>query len=233
MAQSETVDRILDAAEELFAERGFSETSLRMITSKAKVNLAAVNYHFGSKNALIHAVFARFLTPFCEALEQAFDQLEARSKPPHCLESLLQALTETAIRSHRGRHKQGLAIFMRLLGLAYTQSQGHLRKFLEAEYSQTFGRFMQLLKEATPELTAVERYWRIQFMMGATIFTMSSSEALGEILENKLGISTPIEEIVSRMVPFLAAGMQARYVQPDPAPNPGRLTKPALQVPDR
>ncbi|TVP55269.1 MAG: TetR/AcrR family transcriptional regulator, partial [Halomonadaceae bacterium] len=64
MAQSETVDRILDAAEELFAERGFSETSLRMITSHARVNLAAVNYHFGSKKALIQAVFARFLTPF-------------------------------------------------------------------------------------------------------------------------------------------------------------------------
>lgn len=64
MAQSDTVDRILDAAEELFADRGFAETSLRMITSRAKVNLAAVNYHFGSKKSLIQAVFARFLTPF-------------------------------------------------------------------------------------------------------------------------------------------------------------------------
>ena len=53
MAQSETVERILDAAEQLFAEKGFAETSLRLITSKAGVNLAAVNYHFGSKKALI------------------------------------------------------------------------------------------------------------------------------------------------------------------------------------
>jgi AcrR family transcriptional regulator len=51
MAQSETVERILDAAEQLFAEKGFAETSLRLITSKAGVNLAAVNYHFGSKKA--------------------------------------------------------------------------------------------------------------------------------------------------------------------------------------
>ena len=55
MAQSETVERILDAAEQLFAEKGFAETSLRLITSKAGVNLAAVNYHFGSKKALIQA----------------------------------------------------------------------------------------------------------------------------------------------------------------------------------
>ncbi|MAL98699.1 MAG: TetR family transcriptional regulator [Alteromonadaceae bacterium] len=211
MAQSETVERILDAAESLFADRGFSETSLRMITSKAKVNLAAVNYHFGSKNALIHAVFARFLTPFCNSLELAFDQLEAGGNVGNeGLEPLLRALTETAVRSQAGRYDEGISIFMRLLGLAYTQSQGHLRKFLEAEYSKTFGRFMRLLKEATPELGPVERYWRIQFMIGATAFTMSSSEALGDILENKLGVETPVEEIVARLVPFLAAGMKAR-----------------------
>ncbi|MDX1800710.1 MAG: TetR/AcrR family transcriptional regulator [Marinobacter sp.] len=209
MAQSETVDRILDAAEELFAERGFSETSLRMITSKASVNLAAVNYHFGSKNALIQSVFARFLTPFSATLEQAFDTLESdcAGQPP-TLEQTLRALTESAVRMPQ-RNERGISIFMRLLGLAYTQSQGHLRKFLEQEYSQPFGRFMRLLKEATPQLSAVDRYWRIQFMLGATAFTMSSSDALRDILQNKLGVETTVQEIAGRLVPFLAAGMQA------------------------
>lgn len=209
MAQSDTVDRILDAAEVLFAEQGFSETSLRMITSKASVNLAAVNYHFGSKNALIHAVFARFLTPFSDTLGQAFDDLERRcnGKPP-TLDQTLRALTESALCMPQ-RNDRGISIFMRLLGLAYTQSQGHLRKFLEQEYSQPFGRFMRLLKEATPQLSAVDRYWRIQFMLGATAFTMSSSDALRDILQNKLGVETTVQEIVARLVPFLAAGMQA------------------------
>src|SRR5690554_5976766 len=157
MAQSDTVDRILDAAEELFAERGFSETSLRMITSKAKVNLAAVNYHFGSKNALIQAVFARFLTPFSATLETAFDELEAKCDgKPATLNQTLWALTESAVRMPQ-RNEKGISIFMRLLGLAYTQSQGHLRKFLEQEYSEPFSRFMRLLKEAPlncPRLTA-------------------------------------------------------------------------------
>ncbi|PAV27432.1 TetR family transcriptional regulator [Tamilnaduibacter salinus] len=209
MAQNDTVDRILDAAEELFAERGFAETSLRMITSKAGVNLAAVNYHFGSKNALIHAVFARFLTPYSQTLESAFDELEANCKGrPPCLHTTLWALTESAIRMPH-RNERGISIFMRLLGLAYTQSQGHLRKFLEEEYSEPFGRFMRLLKEATPQLSAVDRYWRIQFMLGATAFTMSSSDALRDILQNKLGVDTRVQEIASRLVPFLAAGMQA------------------------
>ena len=69
MAQSDTVTKILDAAEALFAEHGFAETSLRTITAKADVNLAAVNYHFGSKKALIQAVFERFLTPFSQLIE--------------------------------------------------------------------------------------------------------------------------------------------------------------------
>ena len=219
MAQSDTVDRILDAAEVLFAERGFSETSLRMITSKAKVNLAAVNYHFGSKNALIHAVFARFLTPYSATLENAFDELEAHGNGgAPTLDRILWALAESAARMPQ-RNDRGISIFMRLLGLAYTQSQGHLRKFLEQEYSDAFGRFMRLLKEATPELSAVDRYWRIQFMLGATAFTMSSSDALIDILETKIGVETSVQEIAARLVPFLAAGMKA--------PDKMQMTPPA------
>ncbi|MFC4258612.1 TetR/AcrR family transcriptional regulator [Marinobacter lacisalsi] len=209
MAQSDTVDRILDAAEELFAERGFAETSLRMITSKAGVNLAAVNYHFGSKNALIQSVFARFLSPFSSTLEAEFDELEARpgDRSPS-VEEILGALTGSAVRMPQ-RNDRGISIFMRLLGLAYTQSQGHLRAFLEDEYRDIFTRFMGLLKQATPELTSVDRYWRIQFMLGATAFTMSSSDALRDILQAKKGVETPIQEIAARLIPFLAAGMQA------------------------
>src|SRR5258706_10616177 len=57
----ETRTRILDAAEELFMQHGFEGTSMRLLTAKAGANLAAVNYHFGSKDALIEAVFPRRL----------------------------------------------------------------------------------------------------------------------------------------------------------------------------
>ena len=55
-ANKDTATRILDAAERLFVEHGFEATSLRTITQQAEVNLAAVNYHFGSKDALFQAV---------------------------------------------------------------------------------------------------------------------------------------------------------------------------------
>ncbi|PID41529.1 MAG: TetR family transcriptional regulator [Proteobacteria bacterium] len=208
MGQSDTVDRILDAAEQLFAERGFSETSLRMITSKAGVNLAAVNYHFGSKNDLIQAVFARFLSPFSKIIDQELDKRMVEGEISLGVEELLIIITSSIVRIS-SRSKNGLPVFMRLLGLAYTQSQGHLRKYLEAEYKHSFRRFMKVFKEATPELTNIDRFWRIQFTMGAMAFTMSSSHALTDILQSDLGVKTSTSDIVARLVPFVSAGMKA------------------------
>src|SRR5512134_3507154 len=74
--QHETRTRILDAAEELFMLHGFEGTSMRHLTSRAGVNLAAVNYHFGSKHALIEAVFRRRLDPMNAARIAELDRLE-------------------------------------------------------------------------------------------------------------------------------------------------------------
>lgn len=123
MAQSETVERILDAAEQLFAEKGFAETSLRLITSKAGVNLAAVNYHFGSKKSLIQAVFVRFLNPFVSSLEQELDRQRAEGLEAELtLEDLLEMLVKQAL-TVKPRSGNDLSIFMRLLGLASVRAK--------------------------------------------------------------------------------------------------------------
>src|ERR671938_1143982 len=80
--QHETRTRILDAAEELFMQHGFEGTSMRVLTSKAGVNLAAVNYHFGSKDALIEALFRRRLDPMNAARVAELDELEASERAP-------------------------------------------------------------------------------------------------------------------------------------------------------
>tara|TARA_Y100001949_G_scaffold172010_1_gene175338 strand:- start:791 stop:1666 length:876 start_codon:yes stop_codon:yes gene_type:complete len=213
MPPKNTAISILDAAEELFAEKGFAETSLRNITTRAGVNLAAVNYHFGSKKELIQAVFARFLTPFCEELESelvSYKQQLNGARPD--LSVLLTLLARTAGKAdpeNPGR----IAIFMRLLGLAYSQGQGHLRKFLRNEYGTLFGSYMQLVTEATPELSEEERFWRIHFMLGATVFTLSGAEALTAMAEYDLGKPTDVSQVVQRLIPFLSAGFQAPHQQ--------------------
>src|SRR5438045_5087132 len=80
--QHETRTRILDAAEEIFMQLGFEGTSMRLLTAKAGVNLAAVNYHFGSKHALIEAVFRRRLDPMNAARVAELDKLEAEQRSP-------------------------------------------------------------------------------------------------------------------------------------------------------
>ncbi|MGE8309198.1 MAG: transcriptional regulator PsrA, partial [Pseudomonas protegens] len=170
MAQSETVERILDAAEQLFAEKGFAETSLRLITSKAGVNLAAVNYHFGSKKALIQAVFSRFLGPFCISLDRELERRQSRPENKPSLEELLEILVEQAL-VVQPRSGNDLSIFMRLLGLAFSQSQGHLRRYLEDMYGKVFRRYMLLVNEAAPRIPPIELFWRVHFMLGAAAFS--------------------------------------------------------------
>lgn len=208
MANSETVDRILDVAESLFAEKGFSETSLRNITSKAGVNLAAVNYHFGSKNQLVEAVFARTLTPFCDSLEKRLISNVRDGDKPFSIEELFEMLVETATEVHGGDTRR-FTTFMQLLGLAYTQVQTHLRTFLSERYGSVFQRFLVHIKMAAPDIPPQELFWRIHFALGSVVFTMSSHDTLKEIMKNDYDLNISLGGTVKRLIPFLAAGIRA------------------------
>src|SRR5690554_3784041 len=218
MAQPDTVTRILDTAEVLFAERGFAETSLRTITSKARVNLAAVNYHFGSKKSLIQAVFSRYLDPFSERFHRALDELDSayggRVIP---LEVLLETMARTVLEVPGEKHS--LKVFMKLLGLAYTQAQGHLRRYIQEEYGSAFTRFIDLVRQATPELPDAERFWRLHFVLGTVIFTLSGQDALRDIAEQDYQEHVSVRDLIRRLRPVVVAAMNAPL--PPPAPQAG------------
>lgn len=205
MANKDTVERILDSAEILFAERGFAETSLRTITSAAGVNLAAVNYHFGSKKALIQAVFVRFTDPLVDALHDRLHEIESRGGEAS-LEDLL-GIVATTMLNVQGRDPSRTATFMRLLGLAYTQSQGHLRNYLKDRYGRIYARFLERLRHACNDLDDTAMFWNTHFALGAAVFTMSNYDSLQAMLHNLTGRSSGIEDAIRRLVPFLAAGM--------------------------
>ncbi|WP_043316494.1 TetR/AcrR family transcriptional regulator [Microbulbifer sp. HZ11] len=223
MSQTDTVHRILDAAEVLFAERGFTETSLRTITSTAGVNLAAVNYHFGSKKELIQAVFERFLTPFTEILNRELTRRGAASEPLQ-LDDLLQSLYRVALAglASQGRDPKR---FMRLLGLAYTQSQGHLRRFIVSRYGDSYRRFAGQLAAALPHVDPVTFYWRLYFMLGATVFSLSSFDAIEAILREDFGAESSLEETLARLAPAAVAMLTA------PMPGVGSGQVPGASAP--
>lgn len=212
MSQPDTITRILDAAAALFAERGYAETSLRTITSTANVNLAAVNYHFGSKKALIQAVFAQFLDPFCEALDAELDrrqsQIEGRTLT---VDELIDLLYSTLLKSMEELGDSPNQ-FMRLLGLAYTQSQEHLRHFIIAKYGNYYSRFTDLLREAMPEVKPEVFYWRLYFMLGASVFTLSSFESISNILKADFDKDSTVNEVVGLLIPAVTGMLNSEDV---------------------
>ena len=203
-----TQTKILDAAEFLFAERGFAETSLRTITGRAKVNLASVNYHFGSKKSLIQAVFDRFLQDFTQQLSLRLQELEERPATELQAEALLAALIEPLL-SLNTKRPNAVSIFMRLLGRAYAETQGHLRRYVTERYGHVLVRFTLLFQKGYPELTNDQIFWRLHYMLGSLIFTLAGSDALRQISEADFNRSIEVKDVIQEMVPFLAAGMKA------------------------
>lgn len=208
MANSETVDKILHAATILFAERGFAETSLRTITGMADVNLAAVNYHFGSKKALIQAVFTRFLEPLCQELNARLDVLGANlNGDAPTVRQVLLVVGEAFIATQKNVGEQPER-FACLLMMAYTQSQEHLREYCSERYGKTLARFIKLLQAAAPNIDLMQFYWRMNFMLGASLFTLSSLDSIVSML-GKDSQEVTMDEMLKYLVPAMSGLLQS------------------------
>ncbi|MGL4715229.1 MAG: TetR/AcrR family transcriptional regulator, partial [Aeromonas sp.] len=206
MSKIDTKNRILDAAEVLFAERGFADTSLRLITSEADVNLASVNYHFGSKKELIQAVLDRYLSLFMPDLDGRLQVLMAQEQLTllQLFESFVDPLMKlSAVRAN------GPAIFMQLLGRGYIDSQGHLRRFITAHYGPILMRITQAISKANPALSPADLFWRLHFTLGTVVFTMASADALRDIALADFGQQLDVEGLVRNVIPYLASGVGA------------------------
>jgi AcrR family transcriptional regulator len=212
MATIETRDRILDAAEHLFAEQGFAGTSLRSITTAAEANLAAVNYHYGSKEALLIAVFERRINPINEARIEGLDRLEAEAgSGPMELEALLRIFLGPALRIREAWGDDGDR-FMQFAGRAHSDPDIHVRTAFQNLFKSIIERFMPAFSRALPEMSQDELHMNLHFVIGAMAHTMAWSR------KNTHGFkcSLPdmnVELLLDRMVSFSAAGF--RSLKPD------------------
>jgi AcrR family transcriptional regulator len=206
---SATKARILDAAEVLFMEHGFEATSLRAITSGADVNLAAVNYHFGSKEELFQSVLTRRLDPMNQQRLALLTQYEQASAPtPVSCEMILAALFMPALSLARDR-SQGGENFLRLLGRAYADPAPFIRRFLSEQYAVMIASFKAAFGRALPWLPKKELSWRLHFIMGALSYTLAATDALKLIAELTPRQLNDDEALLQRLAPFLLAGLQS------------------------
>lgn len=201
-----TKDKILNAAEALFAEHGFEQTSLRQITADAEVNLASVNYHFGSKKALIQAVMARYLEVLMPALDRELVQL---TEQPQVTTRAVFDCFRAPLNELRQVRKHGPTIFLSLLGYAYADIQGHLRRYTMDHFGDVMQRLLAALHLANPQLSPVDMFWRLHFVLGATVFAQVSGPALREIAAADFGEAIAADQVIDRLIPFLAGGVDA------------------------
>jgi AcrR family transcriptional regulator len=157
-----TKDRILGAAESLFAQHGFAETSLRQVTSRADVNLAAVNYHFGSKSNLINEVFRRRLDELSARRLAALREAEERH--PGDLDGILAAFIQPALELSLDRH--GGSAFVRVIARAFAEKDEKLRSFLSDNYGHVMREFARAIGATVPWLPRDQLYWRLDFIAG-------------------------------------------------------------------
>ncbi len=205
--RSSTKEKILDVAEGLFAEYGFNDTSLRTITSKAGVNLASVNYHFGDKKTLVRAVLNRYLEAFMPEMKQSLERLNERDD--YDMAEVFEAL-RAPLRSLSELRPNGTSRFMLLIGRGYTDVQGHLRWFITNRYNDVLTLFTDSVLKANPNLTRETLFWRLHFTLGTCVFTMASSQALAEIAENDFGSKVDPKSVADQLIPYLAAGVAAK-----------------------
>ncbi len=204
---SNTRDSLLDAAEVLFVEQGIEGASLRAITHRAAANLAAVNYHFGSKEGLIRAVFHRRLGPIQDERLQLLAEEEARDGGT--LEGVLRAFIAPALRIKAAWSCEPTDV-TRLIGRVFHEPNEELQALLMSEFTLTVDRFLATLRRLLPHLPEEELLWRFHFGVGAMSQTLSCGHLLEQFSEGRCSPSHP--EAVEQLVAFWAAGLRAPAV---------------------
>jgi AcrR family transcriptional regulator len=202
----DTRTRLMRIGERMFAEQGYNQVSLRQLTAAARVNLAAVNYHFGSKEGLVEAIFdyrCRHMNE--ERLERLAACAEGNDRPP-LLEQMIAAYIAPALSSTT--EAAGGATFTRLRAMLAVEHNELARKLIAKHFDAISSRFVTALMVMLPHLSRAELFWRFHFLLGALYFTMTNPTRIAH-LSRGLCDATDVNAVMREMVPFVAAGFRA------------------------
>ena len=204
----DTKDRILDTAERLFADHGFAATSLRQITAEAQVNLAAVNYHFKSKEALLSAVIERRLGPINKRRMELLDEMEARSSNGQLdLKEAVLAFMRPAFEAKSAKPDE-VKHFPRLMARVMAEPGEWSAPVLLPVLHQITNRFMPIFQQAMGVEDRTMVLWGAQFGIGCMTRCLIAPEFIYNITGRELPPESP-EQILDRLVCFVVGGMKA------------------------
>ena len=206
---------IMDVAEKLFAEKGIDATSTRAIVSEAGVNLAAINYHFGSKEGLLKAVIFRIVNKINDERLSQLDSLERNNQSPAINAIIIAFLSPFAKITQEQPNRSKYII--RLMGKLASDPERFWRITKEI-FTEVVMRFSAAIKRALPHLSEIEVMWRFKFMLGAMIMVVAPRP-----LPDKLAKLEPapddVNQAIAYVIQFVSAGFQAPAVQDRPIPK--------------
>jgi len=204
--EAATKAAVLTAAERLFALDGFQNVSVRDITAAAGVNLASVNYHFGSKDALLFEIFRRRTAEMnrerAKMLHQAADR--HGGKPP--VREILTAYFEPPLRWSNPAHERRISVQF----IIRSRSEGTeaMKEALRTDVSH-LRRFADALIAALPHLPPEEIYWRLHFMLGMLHNNRFAEFDRLHVLSEGVTRESDVDALLKRMVDFAEAGFLA------------------------
>ena len=217
MASEDTRQRLLNAAEQLFAERGISGTTLRALTRAAKVNLAAVHYHFGSKEGLLDAVVERRATVMNQERFRELDELErsAGEGAPR-VEVILRAFFLPGLRTIEREQPETIEVLTRLSARITCEPPEAIEALVRKHFGVVMKRFVEALQRALEGLRKEVVDDRFRFVIGTLSHVFSGTFDL-DVIPGHPVCDTSDEERIHHLIVFLAAGLRA------PSPSRGAL----------
>lgn len=200
-----TPERILQAAERLFSERGIDGVSLREITTAAGVNSAAAHYHFGSKDAVLEALFTLRARPIVERREEMLGQLKLDRYGRPVLEDVLSAFLQPAL----DLLSTPDGITFTLLRARMVLERGDVKHQVMARtFDRTNEMTLKMLAKALPKLALKDLYWRFHFMLGTMVYTMAQPGRIESVTKGAIRTSDT-KAALEQLIRFTAAGFRA------------------------
>ncbi|HEY8681900.1 MAG TPA: TetR/AcrR family transcriptional regulator [Rhodanobacter sp.] len=209
----DTRKRLLEATEWLFIESGYEAMSLRQITTRAQANLAAVNYHFGSKEALVQELLSQRLDRLNRERLQLLSACEQQHPDGMGAAAVLGMLFVPAFRLSRG-NESGPA-FMRLLGRVYSDPSPFIRNYLQEHYRPISGRFFEAFSRTLPGLPRQELGLRLHFGLKA-LSGMLAGEDMQELIASiSKGEEISDAELLARLISLISPILTAPFDSPE------------------
>jgi AcrR family transcriptional regulator len=200
----DTKEQIISVAERLFAERGFAGTTLRNVIGEADVNLAAVHYHFGSKEELFRAVVKRFARPIAEQELALLKQLQAGGRVP-TVEAILTAALKPCL-EFVAQDREFLLVHTQFMGRCWAEPEP-LKSIVEGEFAASMEAFLDALQRVLPEQSRSQLAWKFNLVIAALIRVQSEAGQPLALLQSTDPES--VQVAIEQLVKFLSPGMRA------------------------